>query len=414
MPFSVRWNPKRRNSGNRERRGIMARLAARVRKFLLILCIVLLMPYAVTLAISGNPMGTARRDTVSGGRRVYLEGQGGYVDAEEYLIGVVAVQIPMEYEMEAIKAQAIIARTWLYRQMDDGGQISISELRQNAGNGSGGAFSAADPEYSEEEHFLEYYEKAKTAAAETAGQVICYDGKLIEPLFHRASAGKTRSGGAGYPYLQSVDSSFDVEAEGYLTVLEWTPEEFAALAAAGAETAGSGAAGGKGAAWISAKSSGKNTSQTVAESGDTARTAAENKGTGQTDTEGGGTDWSGPGADGGTVRSAAAGGSAADQIMQTLQLVSRDSSGYVAEYQIGSHIYAGDEVREIFGLPSADFIFKNREGNIQAVCKGQGHGLGMSQYGANHLALEGLSAEEILKYYYHGVTVEVQDEAYAD
>lgn len=383
MPFSVRRNPKRRSSGNRERRGFMARPAARVRKFFLILCIVLLMPYAVTLAISGNPMGTARRDAASGGRRVYLEGQGGYVDAEEYLIGVVAVQIPMEYEIEAIKAQAVIARTWLYRQMDDGGQVSVPELRRNAGNGSGGAFSAADPEYPEEEHFLEYYEKAKTAAAETAGQVICYDGKLIEPLFHRASAGKTRSGGAGYPYLQPVDSSFDVEAEGYLTVLEWTPQEFAALAAAGAETAESGDAGGKGAAWIAAGNIGKNNGQTSS------------------------------GVEGG-IGQAAAGSSAADQIMQTLQLVSRDSSGYVAEYQIGSHIYTGDEVREIFGLPSLDFVFKNHEGNIQAVCKGQGHALGLSQYGANHLALEGLSAEEILKYYYHGVTVEVQEETSAD
>ncbi len=314
----------------------------RMQKLLLTAAVVLLMPYVATLAISGNVLGTVREESPYSGRRVYLDGQGGYVDAEEYLIGVVALQIPMEYEIEAVKAQAVIARTWLYRRMDGNGQVSVSELNRYTGENTAYLPEEGIRKLWGEEHFPEYYEKARRAVAETAGQVICYDGELIEPLFHRASAGQTRSGGLAYPYLQAADSSFDVEAEGYLTVKEWTPEEFAALAAGAAEKDAGGEIAGD-----------------------------------------------------------------ADRILASLQLVSRDSSGYVAEYQIGSHIYTGEEVREIFGLPSLSFTFRNHEGNIQAVCEGQGHALGMSQYGAHHLAMEGLSAGEILEYYYHAITIEM-------
>ena len=114
----------------------------------------------------------------------------------------------------------------------------------------------------------------------------------------------------------------------------------------------------------------------------------------------------GDGMGGGFAGDGAEGADSADRILETMQLVSRDSSGYVAEYQIGSHVYTGEEIRQLFGLPSLSFRFENHEGNIRAVCEGQGHALGLSQYGAHHLASEGLSAEEILRYYYHGITVE--------
>ncbi len=357
----------------------------RARRLLLVCAVVLLFPYAVTLAVSGGESVLVPMEEQQSGLRVYLEGKGGYVDAEEYLTGVVAAQIPMEYEMEAIKAQAMAARTWLFRQADGDGRITVTAAEpgylQEVGNGS----------LWEEEHFPEYYEKARQAVTETAGQVICYEGSLIEPLFHRASAGRTRTGDEAHPYLQAADSSFDVEAEGYLTVLEWTPEEFAALAdgesasgdreAGGSRIAGDGAGDGMG-------------------GGFTGGGAGDGMGGGFT---GGG---AGDGMGGGFAGDGAEGADSADRILETMQLVSRDSSGYVAEYQIGSHVYTGEEIRQLFGLPSLSFRFENHEGNIRAVCEGQGHALGLSQYGAHHLASEGLSAEEILRYYYHGITVE--------
>ena len=92
----------------------------------------LLLPYVVTLAWSGGVNGTDKSGFGEGGalwmrqeegedsgKRIYINnGQKGYVDVETYLVGIVARQIPAEYEPEAIKAQAIIARTYIYGKME--------------------------------------------------------------------------------------------------------------------------------------------------------------------------------------------------------------------------------------------------------------------------------------------------------
>ncbi len=298
-----------------------------MRRFFLALLAVLLLPYVLTLAWSGQFRGVRERESPGSGRRIYLE-EGGYVDAEEFLVGVVARQIPAEYEPEALKAQAVIARTYVFRQMDGAGEVSAGEL----GLGDPGENSLET--LWDKDHFAEYYEKIRSAVEDTAGQVLVCGGELIEPLFHRASAGATRNGDALHPYLSSVDSSFDVEAENYMTVLEWSPEEL--------------------------------TGRMNADSAFPQISVS-------------------PG-----------------QLADTIQIVSKDRAGYVAQIQIGSHIYTGDEVRQLLGLPSSAFTLKDHEGKIRAVCKGLGHGYGLSQYGAHHLAAEGQSAEEILTYYYTG------------
>ena len=344
--------------------GLKRRFRSLVWRWIAILCTAFLLPYTVTLAWSGTARGFVSQETASGGRRIYLDGMseaedpafsnqlagvsaiGGYVDAEEYLIGVVARQIPMEYEPEALKAQAIVARTWLYRQMDGRKEITASELDEGSygrteewaeGNRNRLTEDGMNETLWDERHLAEYYEKARQARL-----VICCDGKLIEPLYHAVSAGRTRQGDSACPYLQAVDSSADLEAESFLTVNEWTEEEFATLVTSYSNSKG----------------------YSIGFSTDS------------------------------------------DQLADTLQLISRDVSGYVTEYQIGSHSYTGDEVREMLSLPSSAFTLNEYSGRIRAVCQGQGHGLGLSQYGANRLALDGQSAEEILHYYYHGITVE--------
>ena len=77
------------------------------------------------------------------------------------------------------------------------------------------------------ESFVTYFQAVEEAVRSTAGEVITYDGKLIEPLFHRASTGMTRTGDESHPYLQAVASKRDVEAEGYLTMMTWSKEDFA-------------------------------------------------------------------------------------------------------------------------------------------------------------------------------------------
>lgn len=91
--------------------------------------------------------------------------------------------------------------------------------------------------------------------------------------------------------------------------------------------------------------------------------------------------------------------------MDTIQLVSRDKAGYVKEIQIGAHIYTGEEIQAALGLPSAAFTLEEHEGMVRAVCKGIGHGYGLSQQGAHGMAQEGKTAEEILKYYYQNIKI---------
>ena len=186
-----------------------------------------LFPYIITLTVSGTAAAEQSKEAGQSGRKIYLDREeGGYVDLEDYLPGVIARQIPADYEPEVLKAQAILARTYIRKQMGDGKEI---------------AESALDLDFLEEEQlkalwgtdrFVEYYKKMESAAEDTAGMVIAWNGELIDPLFCRASAGKTRSGDSYHPYLASADSARDVEADGYLQVVTWSTEEFARLLSA--------------------------------------------------------------------------------------------------------------------------------------------------------------------------------------
>lgn len=305
-----------------------------MRKAFLFCIIMVLFPYVATLAFAGTIRGHEERTLgetgMSSGKRIYLDRQRrGYVDAEEYLVGVVAKQMPADYEEEALKAQAVIARTYIYRQMEGRDEIAESELAM---------------EYLEEEQmeklwgkprFLEYYQKIRQAVEETRGKVMVAQEEYVEPLFHRASAGQTRDGDEAHPYLVSVDSREDMEAEGYLTAVIWTKEQFTACI----------------------------------------RTMDQGEGIKE------------------------------DQIPDSIQVVGRDNAGYVTEIQIGSHTFDGESVRKALELPSAAYALEGYGEGVRAVCRGEGHGYGMSQYGAHKKAAAGMKADEILRYYYNSIEI---------
>ena len=169
----------------------------------------LMVPYVGTLAWTGTIRGEELRyeqqKEISGRRRILLDRTSGsyYMDMEEYLPGVIARQIPVEYEPEALKAQAIIARTYICRQMEGAGdEEEIAE-------------SALDMDYLEADQlkklwgssrFPEYYKKLEDAV--------------------KATSGMTRQGDFTHPYLQTVDCPGDVEAEGYMQMLSFSRESF--------------------------------------------------------------------------------------------------------------------------------------------------------------------------------------------
>lgn len=197
-------------------------------------------PYLVTLGWTGNISGKSRvleewgkervdwgeekKDGLISGKQVVLDRETtSYLDVEEYLVGAVARQIPAEYEMEALKAQAVIARTYIYQQM--AGETQIAE-------------SALDMDYLGQvqleklwgtKNYLEFYQRVEEAVEETKGMVLLWEGEYIDALFCRCSAGSTRPGDEKHPYLLSVDCPEDLEAEGFLQLKEWTPEEFSRL-----------------------------------------------------------------------------------------------------------------------------------------------------------------------------------------
>lgn len=191
----------------------------------------LMIPYVGTLAWTGTIRGEELRyeqqKGAPGGRRILLDRSGGayYMDMEEYLPGVIARQMPVEYETEALKAQAIIARTYICRQIEA------------AGEGDEIAESALDMDYLESNQlkklwgtsrFPQYYQKLENAVKATSGIVITYEGRCIDPMYCRAVAGMTRTGDFTHPYLQNVDCQEDVEAEGYMQMVVFSKDNFAA------------------------------------------------------------------------------------------------------------------------------------------------------------------------------------------
>jgi len=288
------------------------------------LLLLFLFPYIITLVWTGKVEGSSKSQEITGNKTI-IEDQYtmSVMDIEEFLIGVVAAQMPADYEAEALRAQAIIARTYIYNKMGDAEEISSGNLKINYWS-----LSECKKQWGKD-NYSDYYEKIKTAVGSTAGMIMKYEGKVIVPMFHSASSGQTRDGDEDHPYFVAVSSAWDVEMEGYLSITDWGIGDFTKYF---------------------------NIDST-------------------------------------------------DGIVDTIQIVERDSSGYVTKIEAGGESYSGDSFQAILNLQSACFTIENFEGKIRIICKGIGHGYGLSQWGSNKQAKEGMTAEEILPYYYKNIQI---------
>ena len=144
-------------------------------------------------------------------------------ELEEYVVGVVAAEMPAAFPEEALKAQAVAARTYQLRQsraagtdavLYDVGQAYCSEQQQREKWG---------------ENYAQYAAKIRRAVRDTAGEIMIYDGEPILAAFHAQSSGKTESAenvwSSPLPYLQSVDSSGDLSAPDHQTQLRLSASE---------------------------------------------------------------------------------------------------------------------------------------------------------------------------------------------
>ena len=147
---------------------------------------------------------------------------------EDYLVGVVLAEMPASFEEEALKAQAVVARTYTLRANRTGGKH---------GDGSVCTDHTCCQAYIDPEEYRsrggtrENVEKIRRAVMATAGQVLTYGGELIEATYFSCSGGSTEDAvavwGNDYPYLQSVDSPGEEHAAHYTDTVTFTPAEFA-------------------------------------------------------------------------------------------------------------------------------------------------------------------------------------------
>ncbi len=276
--------------------------------------------------------------------RVLIEGEVVEMDMETYLRGVVRAEMPASFAEEALKAQAVAARTYTVYKMEHGGSANHPEADACDQVTCCKAYrSEEDAAASWGISTSVYEEKIRKAVAETDGQMVLYDGSPILAVFHSSSPGATSNvedvWQSSLPYLRSVDSPETEEAvPNYYSQETFTLTEFKELFIAQYPTAN---LSGSPSNWFT-------------------------------------------------------------NIQQT-------ENGTVQSLQVGGVPLTGGELRTLLGLRSASFTISFSDDAVTFSVTGYGHGVGMSQYGANVLAQEGKTYQEILTWYYTGTTVEVYD-----
>ena len=262
------------------------------------------------------------------------------VSARDYLIGAVGAEMPVSFEIEALKAQAVAAHTYAERQ------AALADQRPEL---KGADFSNDPAQYQAffteselkdlyQENFDVCYQKIASAVDSVINEILVYQDEPIIAAFHAMSSGKTESArnvwGSEIAYLQSVDSSSDISAPQFEQSVSYSPDE-------------------------------------VREMLESARTGLFLG----TDTE----HWFG-------------------------EPVCSDA-GTVLQISVGTSIFTGQELRTILSLRSAVFTVTYQDRKFVFTTKGYGHDVGMSQYGANAMALNGAGYREILAYYYPQTTL---------
>ncbi|MDE7293679.1 MAG: SpoIID/LytB domain-containing protein [Oscillospiraceae bacterium] len=285
-----------------------------------------------------------------------FEGDGiTYMDIEEYVYRAVLAEIPKDMEYEALAAQAAAARTYAVRRLLAGEEEVCEGVY---------AHIACDPEkyqtvLTDREISLLYggedgniSRKVRQAAADTAGEIIVYNGSPIIAAFHTANGGMTESGknvwgdifgGDAAPYLSPVESAGDLHSEYFDAEYIFTDREIIAR--------------------ISAEFGSMNSADSMENAGNfTGEYAGVN-------------------------------------------ILSATPSGNVQTVEVCGAEMTGEKFAEIFSLPSRNFSAVQGDGLATIVTRGSGHMAGMSMCGADYMAKEGADHREILLHYYKGAKI---------
>lgn len=279
----------------------------------------------------------SKSDAGSQDINVWLAGSVETMPLEEYLVGVVAAEMPASYELEALKAQAVAARTYTVYKAKHGGCSSHTGADICTDSTHCQAYLCADKmSLRWGDRTQEYLEKIIQAVQQTRGEMIYYEGDHIQVFYHASSGGRTENSENVYsqalPYLISVPSKGEESSSHYYGSVTVSIDEF------------------------------KKRMQRFSP-----KISFEDK--------------------------------------PLIGKIIRFDSGRIDTIEIGSETFTGREVRGVFGLNSANFDVDMSD-SITFSTIGFGHGVGLSQTGANAMAKEGADYITILTHYFSGVTIE--------
>lgn len=252
------------------------------------------------------------------------------VPVEQYVAGVVSSEMPTEFEMEALKAQAVAARTFTVNFLLNGeknGNYDLTDSTQHQ-------VYKGEQELQEQwgAEYQEKMNKINQAVKETEGQIITYNKAPITASFFSTSNGYTENSEdyweSEVAYLRSVESPWDKNAP------EFTSQ----------------------------------TTLSVAEVSEALQIPLQDD-------------------------------------KKIPMEISHTDSGRVKEITVAGNAFTGPEFRDKLGLRSSDFTIEQSDNHLIFTTQGYGHGVGMSQYGANGMAAEGKNYEDIIHYYYTDVEI---------
>jgi stage II sporulation protein D len=262
------------------------------------------------------------------------------LDLETYVIGVVAAEMPVNFEGEALKAQAVIARTYALRKMADNSWVTDPE-KGDLCDDSAQCQAYYDTETLKSSwgnEFDEKFQKISTAVTATKGMILMYDGEIARTFYCSTCGGQTASAkevwGTDYPYLQSVVCKWDKDAPRYEETVEVALSDLPWLLGDGASPCIAVAAG--------------------------------------------------------------------EKVTEVPITVGETESGRIQSVTYAGLTFSATSFRTALGLNSTHFNFDTDGDMLEIETTGYGHGVGLCQYGANGMAAEGYHYEEILSYYYEG------------
>lgn len=303
-----------------------------MKKILGLTGIVILIPFLVVLIFVKEIKEQNINSNVINNKNVRIQRTNGSIDTvpfESYIIGVLAGEMPANFELEALKAQALAARSYVLKKME-----------QNKNNDYDIVDTVMNQVYLDEsqmkakwkDQYEEKLQKITKAVNDTQGEYIAYNGEVIQAFFFSTSSGKTENSEEVFqeslPYLRSVDSTWDSDVSPVFNeIYKFTLEEFYQKL------------------------------------------------------------------------------NLPYQEKLQINIVDTTSTGRIKNIEINRQKFKASDLTKLLNLRSTYFNIEQNGNIITIQTKGYGHGVGMSQYGAQAMALKGYNYQEIIKYYYQNVEI---------